>query len=102
MRVSFSTHPSRDLWTAENFLYMIRPDSRYTRLEAEVLDLALVLHAEHGGGNNSAFAVHVVASSDTDTYSAIAAGIGSLKGPKHGGANNKVMAMMDEYQGEYP
>jgi citrate synthase len=75
---------------------MLRPDGAYTQLEARVLDLALVLHAEHGGGNNSAFAVHVVASSGTDTYSAIAAALGSLKGPLHGGANNRVMAMMDD------
>lgn len=88
--------PQPDLSTAENFLYMIRPDCSYTKLEAEVLDEALILHAEHGGGNNSAFATHVVASSGTDTYSAIAAAIGSLKGPKHGGANAKVMAMMED------
>jgi citrate synthase len=74
---------------------MIRPDKMYTALEAEVLDLALVLHAEHGGGNNSSFATHVVSSSGTDTYSAIAAAVGSLKGPKHGGANVKVKMMMD-------
>ncbi len=87
--------PQAGLSTAENFLYMIRPDSSYTRLEAEILDLSLVLHAEHGGGNNSAFALHVVSSTDTDTYSAIAAAVGSLKGPKHGGANIKVASMMD-------
>ena len=75
---------------------MIRPDSSYTALEAEMLDLALVLHAEHGGGNNSTFVAHVVTSTGTDTYSAIAAAIGSLKGPQHGGANIKVMGMMDE------
>lgn len=91
----FIHKPQPGLSTAENFLHMIRPDSSYTRLEAEVLDLALVLHAEHGGGNNSAFALHVVTSSDTDTYSAIAAAVGSLKGPKHGGANIKVAEMMD-------
>ena len=88
--------PSPDLSTAENLLSILRKDSSYSELEARVLDLALVLHAEHGGGNNSAFAVHVVASSGTDTYSAIASALGSLKGPKHGGANNVVMAMMDE------
>jgi citrate synthase len=75
---------------------MIRPDSAFTDLEAEVLDLALVLHAEHGGGNNSAFALHVVTSSDTDTYSSIAAAVGALKGPKHGGANIKVSAMVED------
>ena len=88
--------PDENLSTAENILHVLRKDQQYTELEARVLDLALVLHAEHGGGNNSAFAVHVVSSSDTDTYSAMAAAIGSLKGPKHGGANNRVMAMFDE------
>ena len=87
--------PQSGLSTAENFLYMVRPDSVYTTLEAEILDLALVLHAEHGGGNNSAFALHVVTSSDTDTYSAIAAAVGALKGPKHGGANIRVAEMFD-------
>lgn len=81
---------------AENFLTMLRPDGKYTELEAKLLDIALVLHAEHGGGNNSAFTVHVVTSSGTDTYSAIAAALGSLKGPKHGGANLKVMEMMED------
>jgi citrate synthase len=75
---------------------MLRPDSSYTELEARILDLALVLHAEHGGGNNSTFTVHVVSSSGTDTYSAIAAALGSLKGPKHGGANIKVALMFDD------
>jgi len=89
-------HPKPELSTAENLLYILRPDGKYSALEAQVLDLALVLHAEHGGGNNSAFTIHVVASSGTDTYSSIAAAVGSLKGPKHGGANNRVMAMMDE------
>ena len=84
------------LSTAENLLYMIRPDNKYTREEAEMLDVLLMIHAEHGGGNNSAFTTRVVSSSDTDTYSAIAAAIGSLKGPKHGGANAKVMGMMEE------
>jgi citrate synthase len=94
---SLIIHPSDPaLSTAENLLHILRPDQRYTALEARVLDLALVLHAEHGGGNNSAFTVHVVGSSGTDTYSAMAAALGSLKGPKHGGANNRVMAMMDE------
>ncbi|MBN1130158.1 MAG: citrate/2-methylcitrate synthase [Chitinispirillaceae bacterium] len=92
----FIHKPQAGLSTAENFLYMVRPDSSYTALEAEVLDLSLVLHAEHGGGNNSAFALHVVTSSDTDTYSAIAAAVGSLKGSKHGGANIKVANMMDD------
>ena len=82
--------------TAETILSLIRPDKKYTPLEAEILDMALVLHAEHGGGNNSTFAVHLVSSADTDTYSAIAAGIGSLKGFKHGGANIKVMEMMED------
>lgn len=82
--------PQPRLSTAENLLYMIRPDNKYTREEAEMLDVLLMIHAEHGGGNNSAFTTRVVSSSDTDTYSAIAAAIGSLKGPKHGGANAKV------------
>ncbi|MFW6291694.1 MAG: citrate/2-methylcitrate synthase [Spirochaetota bacterium] len=84
------------LSSAENFLQMIRADREYTRLEAETLDLALVLHAEHGGGNNSAFTIHVVSSAATDTYSAVAAAVGSLKGTKHGGANNRVMSMTDD------
>lgn len=88
--------PSKQLSTAENILHMIRQDSSYTAAEAELLDLALVLHAEHGGGNNSTFVAHVVTSTGTDTYSAIAAAIGSLKGPQHGGANLKVMGMMEE------
>ncbi len=88
--------PSKKLSTAENLLHMIRPDKGFTALEAEMLDLALVLHAEHGGGNNSTFVAHVVTSTGTDTYSTIAAAIGSLKGPQHGGANIKVMEMMDE------
>jgi citrate synthase len=82
--------------TAETLLSLIRPDKKYSRLEAEILDLALVLHAEHGGGNNSTFAVHLISSADTDTYSAITAGIESLKGSKHGGANVKVMGMMED------
>ena len=81
---------------------MMRPDGKYTRLEAKLLDLCLVLHAEHGGGNNSAFTVHVVASSGTDTYSTIAAALGSLKGPKHGGANIKVMEMFEDLKKHCP
>ena len=88
--------PQPDLSTAENILYCLRADSKYTELEAKILDLALVLHAEHGGGNNSTFTTHVVTSSGTDTYSAIAAALGSLKGPKHGGANIKVVKMFDD------
>lgn len=87
--------PKSDLSTAENILYMLRPDCNYTPLEAKLLDMALVLHAEHGGGNNSTFTTHVVTSSGTDTYSAIAAALGSLKGPKHGGANIKVVNMFE-------
>ena len=90
--------PQPHLSTAENFLYMLRQNNEYTPLEATVLDTALILHAEHGGGNNSAFTTHVVSSSGTDTYSAIAAAVGSLKGPKHGGANNRVMSMMEEIE----
>jgi len=88
--------PVAELSTAENFLHMLRPDSTFTPLEAQLLDLSLVLHAEHGGGNNSSFTTHVVSSSGTDTYSAIAAALGSLKGPKHGGANIKVVRMFDD------
>lgn len=88
--------PSPELSTAENILHLLRPDSQYTKLEAKILDLALVLHAEHGGGNNSTFTNHVVTSSGTDTYSAIAASLGSLKGPKHGGANIKVIQMFED------
>ena len=88
--------PKPELSTAENFLRMLREDRNYTELEARVLDVAMVLHADHGGGNNSTFTNHVVTSSGTDTYSAIAAAMASLKGPRHGGANNKVMAMMDD------
>ncbi len=89
-------NPQPELSTAENILYILRPDSRYTALEAKILDIALVLHAEHGGGNNSTFTTHVVSSSGTDTYSVIAASLGSLKGPKHGGANIKVVQMIDD------
>lgn len=88
--------PQEELSTAENILYMLRPDSKYTKLEAKLLDMSLVLHAEHGGGNNSTFTTHVVTSSGTDTYSAIAAALGSLKGPKHGGANIKVVQMFED------
>ena len=92
----FIHQPNPNLSLAENILHMLRPDSQFTPLEAKLLDLALVLHAEHGGGNNSTFTVHVVSSSGTDTYSAIAAALGSLKGPKHGGANIKVVQMFDD------
>ncbi|WP_164173794.1 citrate/2-methylcitrate synthase [Ruminococcus flavefaciens] len=92
----FIHSPKSDMSIAENILYMLREDGKYTELEARILDLALVLHAEHGGGNNSTFTVHVVSSSGTDTYSAIAAALGSLKGPKHGGANIKVAMMFDD------
>lgn len=88
--------PRGDYDTAENILHLIRRDNDFTKLEADTLDLMLVIHAEHGGGNNSSFATHVVSSSGTDTYSAIAAAVGSLKGPKHGGANAKVMGMINE------
>ncbi len=90
--------PNPGLSTAENILHMLRRDQQYTELEAKILDLSLVLHAEHGGGNNSSFTVHVVSSSGTDTYSAMAAALGSLKGPKHGGANIRVTKMMEDLQ----
>ena len=89
-------NPKPELSTAENILRMLRPNKEYTALEAQVLDIALVLHAEHGGGNNSTFTTRVVTSSGTDTYSAIAAALSSLKGPKHGGANAKVVGMFNE------
>ncbi len=89
-------HPDPDKSIAENILYLLRPDGQYTELEARLLDLALVLHAEHGGGNNSTFTTHVVTSSGTDTYSCIAASLCSLKGPRHGGANIKVVQMFDD------
>ncbi len=92
----FIHSPDPEMSTAENLLRLIRNDGKFTDLEAELLDLALVLHAEHGGGNNSAFTIHVVSSSDTDTYSAVAAAVGSLKGSKHGGANIKVRDMMED------
>ena len=88
--------PKPEYSTAQNFFHLTRPDSQFTEKEAEILDMLLVLQAEHGGGNNSAFACRVVSSSGTDTYSAIAAAIGSLKGPKHGGANAAVMSMMED------
>ncbi|MCI0469959.1 MAG: citrate/2-methylcitrate synthase [Nitrospirae bacterium] len=89
-------HQDKSASTAENFLSLIRHSQEFSPLEAEILDLALVLHAEHGGGNNSTFAVHIVSSTGTDTYSAIASGVCSLKGPKHGGANYAVMEMMND------
>lgn len=92
----FIHNPVPEYSTAENFLHLIRPDGQFTKLEAQILDLALILHAEHGGGNNSSLTVHVVSSADTDTYSAIAAAVGSLKGRRHGGANIRVVEMMDE------
>lgn len=88
--------PIPELSTSENLLNMLRKDGKFSHMEAKVLDLALVLHAEHGGGNNSSFTTHVVTSSGTDTYSAIAAALGSLKGPRHGGANIKVVQMFDD------
>ena len=90
--------PDPELSTAENFLRMLRPDMKYTELEARVLDVALLLHAEHGGGNNSTFTTRVVTSSGTDTYSAMAAALCSLKGPRHGGANLKVMEMFENIE----
>ncbi len=92
----FIHNPDPTLSTAENFLAMLREDGKYTPLEAKILDLALVLHAEHGGGNNSTFTTHVVTSSGTDTYSALSAALGSLKGPRHGGANIKVVQMFED------
>ncbi len=92
----FIHYPNMEYNTAENLLYILREDGKFTPLEAKLLDLALVLHAEHGGGNNSTFATHVVTSSGTDTYSAVSAALGSLKGPRHGGANVKVMQMFDD------
>ncbi len=89
-------HPVPELSIAENILHLLRPDSNYSHLEAKILDLCLILHAEHGGGNNSTFTTHVVSSSGTDTYSAIAASLGSLKGPRHGGANIKVVRMFED------
>jgi citrate synthase len=94
---SLIIHPPKpNLSIAENILHMLRKDSKYTHLEAQILDIALILHAEHGGGNNSTFTTHVVTSSGTDTYSSVAASLGSLKGPRHGGANVKVVEMIDD------
>lgn len=98
---SLYIHPPKpELSAAENILHILRPDSSYTPLEAKILDIALVLHMEHGGGNNSSFTTHVVTSSLTDTYSVIAAAIGSLKGPRHGGANIKVVQMFEDMKKE--
>ena len=94
-RVLNIRHPKEGLSIAENFLYMMKGSDNYTELDVKILDLLLILHADHGGGNNSTFAVRVVSSTQTDTYSAIAAGIGSLKGPLHGGANIKVVQMFE-------
>lgn len=94
--------PDKDMSIAENILQMLRPDGKFTELEAKVLDVALVLHAEHGGGNNSTFTNHVVTSSGTDTYSATAASIASLKGPRHGGANLKVQQMFEDLKKNCP
>jgi citrate synthase len=88
-------HPDENLSVAENFLLMMKGHGNYTELDIKILDLALILHADHGGGNNSTFSVRVTSSTETDTYSSIAAGIGSLKGPLHGGANVKVSAMLE-------
>ncbi len=92
----FIHHSDKSLSTAENILMLLRPDKKYTKIEAKVLDTALILHMEHGGGNNSTFTTRVVTSSGSDTYSTIAAAMSSLKGPRHGGANIKVMEMMKE------
>ncbi len=89
-------YPKKEYSTAENILHCLRDDSEFTPLEAKLLDVALILHAEHGGGNNSTFTTHLVSSSGTDTYSAISAALGSLKGPRHGGANIKVIRMFDD------
>ncbi|MDD2799246.1 MAG: citrate synthase [Bacteroidales bacterium] len=99
MRSLHIRHPKEGLSLAENFLYMLKGPNGYTELDAKVLDLSLILHAEHGGGNNSTFSVRVTSSTGTDTYSAIAAAIGSLKGPLHGGANIKVRDMFDHLKG---
>lgn len=94
--------PDTSLTTAENFLYMLRSDGQFNSLEASILDMMLVLHADHGGGNNSTFTTHTVTSSWTDTYSCLAAALASLKGSRHGGANAKVMSMMDEIKEAVP
>ena len=96
----FIHKPLPELSTAETILHILRPDSKYTPLEAKLLDIALVLHMEHGGGNNSTFTTHLVSSSGTDTYSVIAASIGSLKGPRHGGANIKVVQMFEDMKSQ--
>lgn len=96
----FIHQPQSDMSTAENILHILRPDSQFTPLEAKILDVALVLHMEHGGGNNSTFTTHVVTSSLSDTYSVMAAAIGSLKGPRHGGANIKVVRMFEDMKKE--
>jgi citrate synthase len=88
-------HPNPELSTAENFLLMLKGEGKYTKLEADILDLSLILHADHGGGNNSTFTIRVTSSTGTDTYSAVASAIASLKGPLHGGANHEVLGMMD-------
>jgi len=101
----FLHNPDPTLSTAENFLRMTRANGKFTALEAELLDLALILHADHGGGNNSAFTMHVVTSSNTDTYAAVSAAVGSLKGPRHGGASERVKEMVDDMRktiGQYP
>ncbi len=94
--------PNPEYSIAENLLYILREDGKFTPLEAELLDICLVLHAEHGGGNNSSFTTHVVSSSGTDTYSSIAASLGSLKGPRHGGANIKVVKMIEDMKANLP
>ena len=94
--------PNPKLSTAENILHLLRADSSYTQLEAQILDMCLVLHAEHGGGNNSTFTTHVVSSSGADTYSTVAASLGSLKGPRHGGANIKVVKMFEDIKANLP
>ena len=96
----FIHQPKEDYSTAENILHLLRPDGKFTPLEAKILDIALILHMEHGGGNNSSFTTHVVTSTMTDTYSTIAAAIGSLKGPRHGGANIKVVKMFEDMKKE--
>ena len=94
--------PQKDLSTAQNMLQMMRADGKYTELEAKILDMMLVLHAEHGGGNNSTFTTHVVSSSGSDTYATVAAALGSLKGPRHGGANIKVVKMFEDMKEHLP
>lgn len=98
----FIHSPKAEYSTAENILHILRPDSQFTPLEAKLLDTALILHMEHGGGNNSSFTTHLVSSSGTDTYSVIAASLGSLKGPKHGGANIKVVKMFEDMKKQLP